>query len=206
MKKIISIIAILILVLICIISIYIYFYYEEFRDVQSEFNKIENVESVELSIGNYDIDLEEISADVVLTDSTQIEFASSIFSSSFKDTSWVDIRRYNNWIFETHTFRDNDLFKYSCSSTIDLGKDGELNGCTVIDINNITDAINYHTEIERFINQIPVYSEMLMIEYPDYKKFISKAPKDKVLEWSHDKFENKFDRLKSKARIIKPLH
>ncbi|WP_026706159.1 hypothetical protein [Flavobacterium soli] len=209
MKKFLVTIGIIISVFFCTYLIWRYSYYKEFNSVQKEFDNIENVESAIVRVGNYDVTLEEINAEIELTDKTQIGFSSSIFyPSSFEDTINVRINRFNNWKFETHTFRKSGMDDYHCGEDIDFGLYGSMNKLLNIKINNIRDAIKYHNEIAAVIEKIPEYPQILVVYYKgehsrNYQKFITKYPKDRNIKWKYDKYQDKSDSLELKAIIIK---
>jgi|SRR5690554_1551191 len=214
MRKIIVGIGIIFLVFLSVYLFWRYDYYKEYNSIVDEFENMEDIKTVEVSVGNYDLTIEEIYASVILTDQTEIEFSSSIlYPASFIDTSHVKIKRFNDWKFETHTYRKTGMESYSCSSTINFGKYGEMNKYVDNKINNIPDAIEHRNKIYELVEKIPEYPNMLVINFGaeysrKYQKFITKYPKDKEVKWAYDKYKNKSDSLEQMAITIekKPAH
>ena len=208
MKKVLLIFGILIVILMGAYFVWRYDYYKEYNSIVKEFENIKDVKQVEVGVGNYDLTIEEIYASVVFTDNTEIDFSSSIlYPSSFIDTSSVQIDRFDNWKFETHTYRKSGMDSYSCNSTINFGRYGEMNKYVDYKINNITDVIEYRNRISELVAQIPEYPKMMMINFDKeysrkYQKFITKYPKDRNVEWVYNKYKDKSDSLERMAITI----
>tara|TARA_B100001167_G_C16774709_1_gene310529 strand:- start:1611 stop:2261 length:651 start_codon:yes stop_codon:yes gene_type:complete len=190
-------------VLAVLFTIYWYFfeykYYQEFNKVQSIFEQMPLVEKADLKIGNFDLEIEEISAFVILKNGTEIGFSSSIWPEKFTQKSEVNINEFNKWHFQTHNFRkQGENEEYFRGSSIDFGKSGELNDYVNVEIDNISDAINNTDEINNLIEKIPVFPKMTRIEFKsgfyNHIEYIYKIPKDGIQQ-AIISFENKSDSL-----------
>jgi hypothetical protein len=165
-----------------------YDYYKKYNSIVEEFKKIKDIKQVEVGVDNYDLTIEEIYASVIFTDNTEIDFSSSIlYPSSFIDTTSVKIDRFDNWQFETHTYRESGMASYSCNSTINFSRYGAMNQYVDYKINNINNAIEFRSKIFNLVAQIPEYPKMVMINFckeysRKYQKFIAKYPKDRNVE------------------------
>jgi hypothetical protein len=171
-------------ILLILFSIYLYqcqyIYYKEYNQVGEEFKKIKGVKILNLGVGNYDLDLEEIYAVIRYEDKIDIGFSSSIHPSSFYGVKEFSIDEFGDWKIQSyecnHVFREDD---YISSSNRLTSRD--LNWKT----QNIKDAILQYQEIGKIIDDIPEYPKFVEIQTEKdistiyrykYKKKLIKAP------------------------------
>ncbi|MCF8298803.1 MAG: hypothetical protein K9J13_14740 [Saprospiraceae bacterium] len=184
-----------------------YFYYKEYNSIKKELARNESIENFEIHVGNYDIEIEEIYADINFKDGNRITFTNLFYPQSFQETSYVEINRVNKWEFEINSFRESTLDYYILSS-LRFGKHGQLNSSIEKSIQNVTEAINNRDEITDLVEKMPIYPKMAIIKHLDWHgrptiTFISKFEIENKPIWKHDKFENKFDSLLSVSIELK---
>jgi len=206
-RKIIIIIGSILLIGVVVVLTHQYFYYQEFNSIKNELSQNKAIKNFELHVGNYDTDIEEIYGDIQFNDGTLIRFENLIYPMSFNDTFYVQIRKVNNWKFETHSFRESTKDYYSLRS-LSFGKHGQLNDYVSSKILNVKDAIDHRMEIVDLVQIIPEYPKMAIIKHMDWHNrptitFISKYHLDEEPIWSYDKFENKYDSIISISEELK---
>ncbi|PCJ63630.1 MAG: hypothetical protein COA58_15955 [Bacteroidetes bacterium] len=211
MKKVILYIIISIFLLsVAAFFVHQYFYYRNFNNIEKELIQNNSVDSFEMHTGNYDIEIEEIYADLYLDDGNEIRFTNLYYPNSFHDTSYVQITQLNGWGFETNSFRESTLDYYILGS-LQFGKHGQLNNYVERNIFNVAEAIDNRSEIYLLVEQIPEYPKMAVIRHLDWHNrptttFISKYRLEEKPSWSHDKFENRFDSLLSVSTKLKTAY
>jgi hypothetical protein len=158
------------IVLLTLFSLYWYKcqygYYDEYNEVKGEFEKIKGVKIIKLGVGNYDIDLEEIYATIMVEDKIEIGFGSSIHPSSFHEESPVNIDRFGEWEFQEFLCTDAKISQDEWwKGSIDFGKNGSFNHHSTEKISNIKDAILNYQSIGLVVAKIPEYPDIGMIQH-----------------------------------------